>query len=255
MAISFNSLGGYGRLGNQMFQYASLRGIAYEHGYEFSIPAEGHRLFEVFTMENCEIRETNKITMQNLTHIGFEFDKALFENCPNYTDLYGYFQSERYFEGISESIRQDFTFNNPDTTLIKALRDEADGKPVVSVHVRRGDYITLQDYHPLLTKEYYESSMSVFKDVLFAVFSDDPEWCEYQEMFHDCMVIDASDKTTMYTMSQCDHNIIANSSFSWWGAWLNNNYHKVVIAPKKWFGPAYSDYDLSDLYPSRWIVL
>jgi hypothetical protein len=255
MTISFNSLGGYGRLGNQMFQYAALRGIAHDNGYEFSVPESGHRLFEIFTMENCKLREENKIVMQNLTHIGFEFDKALVENCPDYTDLYGYFQSERYFESISDSIRQDFTFKNPDTSLMTELRRAAEGKPVVSIHVRRGDYITLPDHHPLLTKEYYESSMSVFKDVLFVIFSDDPEWCEYQEMFDGCMVVDASDATVMYTMSQCDHNIIANSSFSWWGAWLNNNYHKVVIAPKGWFGPAYSEYDLSDLYPSRWIVL
>lgn len=238
-----------------MFQYASLRGIAYEHGYDFSIPESGHRLFDIFKMKNCKLREENKITMQNLTHVGFEFDQALFDNCPNYTDLYGYFQSERYFEKISESVREDFTFKKPDTSLIKAIREDADGRPVVSVHVRRGDYLGLQEYHPVLDKKYYEASMSVFNDVCFVVFSDDPAWCEEQEMFYGCLIVDAPDTTTMYTMSQCDHNIIANSSFSWWGAWLNNNYHKVVIAPKRWFGPGYSDYDLSDLYPARWIVL
>ena len=255
MAISFNSLGGYGRLGNQMFQYASLRGIAHKHGYEFSIPAEVHRLFKIFTMENCKLREENKNTMQSLTHIGFEFDQALFDNCPDCTDLYGYFQSEKYFEKISDSIRQDFTFKNPDTTLIKELRDEADGRPIVSVHVRRGDYVSLQGHHPLLDRQYYESSMSVFKDVLFVIFSDDPEWCENQEMFHGFRVSDASDITTMYTMSQCNHNIIANSSFSWWGAWLNNNYHKVVIAPKQWFGKELSNHNIDDLIPKDWTVL
>lgn len=255
MPISFNSLGGYGRLGNQMFQYAATRGIAQEHGYEFWMPESGHRLFDIFEMKNCPNRKENKIVLQNLTHSGFEFDKELFETCPNNTDLYGYFQSEKYFENISDSIREDFTFKDRDNSIINSLRSHAEGKSIVSVHVRRGDYIGLQDYHPLLADEYYKKAMSVFKDAVFAVFSDDPEWCEYQEIFNGCAIINAQDTLSMYTMTQCDHNIIANSSFSWWGAWLNNSFHKVVVAPKNWFGPAYADYNLSDLYPARWIIV
>ena len=255
MAISFNSLGGYGKLGNQMFQYASLRGIADNVGYDFSIPLTGHRLFEIFEMKNCTLRETNSIVMQSVTHSGFEFDQDLFNNCLNYTDLYGYFQTERYFKKIEESIREDFTFMSPNESYIKQLREDADGRPLVSIHVRRGDYLGLESYHPVVSTKYYAEAMNIFDNVLFVVFSDDPGWCMGQEIFSKATVLEASDVDTMYTMTQCDHNIIANSSFGWWGAWLNNNYQKIITAPKRWFGPAYSEYNLSDLYPARWITL
>ena len=255
MAISFNSLGGYGRLGNQMFQYASLRGIANEHGYDFMVPETGHRLFDLFEMTNCINRQENKIVMHNLTHKGFEFDRDLLETCPNYTDLYGYFQSEKYFDAIQDSIREDFTFKEHDLEALNRLRSMSDGRKIASVHVRRGDYMSLQEYHPLVGINYYKEAMEILKDSMFVVFSDDPEWCQSQDIFSECLIANAPDHTSMYLMTKFDHNIIANSSFSWWGAWLNNNYQKVVIAPKKWFGPAYSSYDLSDLYPSRWILL
>lgn len=255
MAISFNSLGGYGRLGNQMFQYAALRGIAKEAGKEFCIPENGHRLFEVFEMKNATLRKENKIVMQNLTHKGFNFDKELFDTCPDYTDLYGYFQTEKYFDNIHESIREDFQFKAPDSSFINMLRTIAKGRPIVTIHVRRGDYIGLPDHHPLVGIEYYTAAKNIFDQAVFVLFSDDIEWCKEQEIFKDCILADVPDTTAMYTMSLSDHNIIANSSFSWWGAWLNNSHHKVVIAPKRWFGSAYIDYDLSDLYPPRWIIL
>ena len=255
MAISFNSLGGYGRLGNQMFQYASLRGIAHHQGYEFCIPAVGHRLFDLFEMKNCQVRDSNKIVMQSLTHEGFDFDKNLFQNCPDYTDLYGYFQSEKYFENIIDSVREDFTFKQKDDSKMDMLRSLAEGREVVGIHVRRGDYLGLEDYHPTLSTEYYHSAKNVFNKVVFAVFSDDLEWCKEQKVFEDCVLMDTADDTALHLMSQCDHNIIANSSFSWWAAWLNKNNHKIVIAPNKWFGPAYKSYVMSDLLPARWISL
>lgn len=255
MAISFNSLGGYGKLGNQMFQYAALRGIANNCGYEFSIPESGHRLFDTFEMKNCVLKETNNIVMQSVTHSGFEFDRELFEDCANYTDLYGYFQTEKYFSNIEESIREDFTFKEKNNSYINELREIAKEKSIVSIHVRRGDYVGLESHHPLVPGSYYQKAMDLFNNSIFAVFSDDPDWCRGQEFFKDCYVFDTPDVDAMYTMTQCDHNIIANSSFSWWGAWLNNNYQKIVIAPKRWFGPGYEGYETSDLYPARWITL
>lgn len=255
MSISFNSLGGYGHLGNQMFQYASLRGIANNLGHEFSVPPTGHRLFEVFNMTACTLREVNNIVMQSETHAGFEFDQELFQSCKNYTDLYGYFQTEKYFKAIEESIREDFMFIDPDEACIKELREIAGGKDVVSIHVRRGDYLGLSSFHPVMTEEYYRSAMSKFDSAIFTVFSDDTDWCRGQEFFNDAIIYDAPDSTAMFTMSQCDHNIIANSSFSWWGAWLNRNPEKIIIAPKRWFGPSYIDYNVSDLYPDGWIKI
>jgi hypothetical protein len=255
MAISFNKLGSYGHLGNQMFQYASLKGIAKNCGYDFSIPPSGHRLFDTFEMSECGLKEVNNIVMHELTHAGFEFDRELFDTCPNYTDLYGYFQTERYFTRIEESIRNDFIFKSPNNEYINNLRDSASGNKIVSIHIRRGDYLGLPNYHPTVSLEYYKEAMGMFDDVVFVVFSDDIAWCRAQDVFKDAHILDMSDVDALYTMTMCDHNIIANSSFSWWGAWLNNNYQKIVIAPKVWFGPAYSGYNMSDLIPSRWITL
>lgn len=255
MAISFNNLGNYGSLGNQMFQYASVRGIAKENGYDFCIPEKGHRLFNVFEMSGCVNRHENKNLIHEATPKSFNFDLELFEGCKDNTDLFGYFQSEKYFYNISDSIKEDFTFKNINDEIIDGLKNQAAGKDIVSIHVRRGDYVFLQEYHPLVSENFYSSAKKLFNDVLFAVFSDDILWCQNQKVFQDCVFIDAGDKESLYTMTKCDHNIIANSSFSWWAAWLNNNYQKVVIAPKQWFGPAYSDYDTSDLFPARWIVI
>lgn len=249
MVISFNSLGNYGRLGNQMFQYAALKGIAINRGYEFCIPAEGHRLFEVFEMSGNDLKEENPLVMYSLTHQGFEFDKNLFDTCPNHTDLYGYFQTEKYFSSISESIKKDFTFINIDSYILNDMNN------IVSIHVRRGDYVGQQTYHPLTTMEYYKRAMQLFDGYKFVLFSDDVEWCQSQEIFKNCKILDVPDHEAMYLMTQCDHNIIANSSFSWWGAWLNKNKNNIVIAPEKWFGPSYSGYNMSDLYPQGWKVL
>lgn len=251
MAISFNSLGGYGRLGNQMFQYASLRGIAKNRGYDFSIPSDGHRLFDIFEMKHCINKEKNNIVMQSLTHSGFEFDQELFNTCPNYTDLYGYFQSEKYFYNISDSIKEDFSFLNTDDETLSNFNN----KEIVSIHVRRGDYLGLQTYHPIVSMDYYKKAMSFFKGCSFLLFSDDIEWCKSEETFQECTIIEGSDSNSMYLMSKCNHNIIANSSFSWWSAWLNNNPNKKIIAPKNWFGPSYSSYNMSDLYPESWEVI
>lgn len=239
-----------------MFQYAALRGIAKNNGYDFSIPLDGHRLFDVFEMNNCSKREENKIVMQERTHSDFNFDKDLFENCANYTDLHGYFQTEKYFLSIENSIREDFKFKSPREDLSTRIKNEINKESIVSIHVRRGDYVSLQNHHPLLDLGYYEMAKDIFNNAGFVIFSDDIEWCKKQHIFKDDMIMDrTSDEIDLYLMTAFDHNIIANSSFSWWGAWLNSNYHKIIISPKKWFGPAYHHYDMSDLYPARWIQI
>lgn len=249
MTISYNSLGRRGRLGNQMFQYAALRGIANNLNYEFSIPKVGHRLFDIFKMDGCKTREENKIVMQSLTHHGFEFDSNLFNNCPDHTDIFGYFQSEKYFSSIKQLILEDFTFINRDSEFLDLAKNS------VSIHVRRGDYLLLQSYHPVATMAYYKRAMDILGEGPFILFSDDVEWCRSEDVFKDCTIIDVSDSEAMFLMSQSKHNIISNSSFSWWGAWLNTNKHKIVVSPKGWFGPSYSEYNLSDLYPKGWKIV
>ena len=125
---------------------------------------------------------------------------------------------------------------------------------IVSIHVRRGDYIKLQNYHLLLPKKYYDKAISLFKDCFFIIFSDDIEWCKLNinsinVYFSECN----QDYIDLFLMSKCHHNIISNSSFSWWGAYLNKNINKKVVCPSKWFaklGPKKHDLILDD-----WLII
>ena len=170
--------------------------------------------------------------------------------------LNGYWQSEKYFSQIADVIYKDFKFPEP------SLRNRELGKEMsenlsVSIHVRRGDYNGL---YPLLTEEYYEPAMTYFRekygDVRFYAFSNDIAWCREHLQAERLTYVDWNTGTDspydMWLMTQCKHNIIANSTFSWWGAWLNRNEGREVIAPKKW------DFYLEehpDLYCPDWIVL
>lgn len=256
--IGFNHLGRHGRLGNQMFQYAGLRGIAAEHGYDFCIPPSDfqdqwtdHQLFECF-----------KLT--GLTNIGvcpgpyvqeehFHFDKNLFDKMPDGHNVYGYLQSEKWFKHIESEIREDFEFKNNIKEPCQEMIGSVD-RPV-ALHVRRGDYITNCDNHPPCTKDYYDRALSHFdSDRTVVVFSDDPAWCNEQFVEDRFLISEGGDNVAdLCMMSLCHDFIIANSSFSWWGSWLSTNSDKTIIAPNRWFGDGYTkDHDTSDLYCPNW---
>jgi len=130
-------------------------------------------------------------------------------------------------------------------------------KDTVSIHVRRGDYTNLQHIHPLQSIEYYENAYNIIDDksINVLVFSDDIEWCKNNIKFENITYIEGETNIVdMYIMSLCTHNIIANSSFSWWGAWLNNNKNKKVIAPINWFG-SQSNLYTGDIIPKKWIII
>lgn len=177
----------------------------------------------------------------------------------------GYWQSAKYFESCADQLRQDFTFRIPDNDQLNAFREAISeaGENAVSLHVRRGDYLAKKNasLFALLAERYYVDAINLLKKnrktPKFFVFSDDIDWC--RENF-------ASDEFTfvtgfsggnsyldMYLMSLCNSNIIANSTFSWWGAWLNGNEEKIVVAPTAWF--ADKKINTRDLYPSDWKVL
>mgnify|MGYP001462963489 CR=1 FL=1 len=152
------------------------------------------------------------------------------------------------------------------------IRKENTGKEIVSIHVRRGDYVPskvrysdgITTYsperhlkHPLMPVEYFQAAASEFKNVIFLVFSDnlkDIDWCKNSLMIKNTIFVHNDDLIDFKMMQYCDHNIISNSSFSWWSAWLNSNPGKSVISPKEdnWFGEYYAHYDMSDLIPKEW---
>ncbi len=264
MIIAFNHLGKLGQFGNQMFQYATIKGIASKLNVPFMIPDHkeifddgiGNRypilIHDAFNLDGQRgILQTENYVQES----NFYFEEKFF-NILNSTDvsLYGFFQTEKYFKHIEDDIRKDFTFHDDISTACKELRETVD-KPI-ALHIRRGDFIINSGNHPPLGLDYYEKALKEFDDGRnVIVFSDDTKWCEEQNLFDSDRFIVAEDNDQFHDlclMSMCDDFIIANSTFSWWGAWLGNR--GKVIAPKKWFGKNLN-HDTKDLYCKGWKIL
>ena len=281
--IGFDHIGTIGRFGNQMFQYAALKGIASNRGLEFTIPPEypqvqidNYGLLEAFDLSHNNIGFTQHQTVVQERY--FHFDEKIFNECPDNSNIYGFFQSEKYFKHIENEIRKDFTFKSDWLDPCKDFRSQM-GEEVIFLHVRRGDpgladkrgfkwaYVNLQSTHPVQPLEYYEKALAEFDDKLpVVVFSDSINWVKEQPFFQGdrFMFSEPEDKHTdgalvpyldMCLMSLCDHAIIANSSMSWWGAWLIQNPNKKVVAPNMWFGSDYADKNTKDLYCKNWKVI
>ncbi len=282
--LTFNKLGKSGRLGNQMFQYAALRGIAANRGFDWGVPPEGTSGVDEYGCENnyCMF-ETFKMAAatEEHQHISndypwavwkeFHFNEELFNECPDNVNLDGYFQTEKYFKNVDKELREDFKFQDSIYQPCKEMIDSLGEGRKIFLHIRRGDpklpwaYVNLEAAHPVCTWEYYEKALAQFPDdVPVVVFSDVIEWCKEQEFFKPDRFIfsETTDEladgqrvpwTDLCLMSLCTDAIIANSSFSWWGAWLIDNPDKTVVAPKKWFGSQYDHYNMDDLIPEGWI--
>jgi len=179
--------------------------------------------------------------------------------------LNGFWQTEKYFKPIEEIIRKDFAFKPITDSLNKATAEKIRSVNAVSVHVRRGDYVSnknTNEYHGTCGIDYYSQAADIIKqkagDPHFFIFSDDIDWVKQNLNFGSAVTYVENNKGAnnyidMQLMSLCKHNIIANSSFSWWGAWLNSSEQKVVVAPGKWFNQA--ALDTSDVIPQGWIKI
>tara|TARA_B100000963_G_scaffold164241_1_gene142680 strand:- start:2398 stop:3192 length:795 start_codon:yes stop_codon:yes gene_type:complete len=263
--IGFNHLGRLGRIGNQMFQYAALRGIAANNNTNFCLPKwdtevnDGlgnmlkTELFDCFKMKSVNNSNIQLIDFTVVPESGFNFDEILF-NCGDEVSLWGFFQSEKYFKNVEETIRGDFEFRDE---ILKPCDDMMqgflEGGKVVGLHIRRTDYLTNSNHH-FVGLDYYKEALSKFSDnAQVIVFSDDSQWCLDQDLFSDDrFMVSENDSgyVDMCLMSMCTDFIIGNSSFSWWASWLGNR--GKVIAPKNWFP---DDKDTSDLYCPHWEVL
>ena len=262
--LGYNRLGINGRLGNQMFQYAALRGIAAKHNYDWVIPPLDHTtipmaeyvLFDGFKMSSVKESNFGFIPQDRPTYDepSHDFDVNLFNNCPDNINLDGFRQSEKYFKHIENEIRKDFEWRDDVKKMCQDMVDSIGGK-AISLHIRRTDHLIKPTYHPVLPLSYYEDALSKFpSDLPVIVFSNEPEWCHKQDIFKDdrFLVSESGDNITdMCLMSMCQYQIMANSTYSWWGAWLSNS--KDVIAPKLWFGP--DGQDPRDVYVDRWLYL
>lgn len=250
-----------GGLGNQMFQYAfylSLRNQYPNLKYECYIrrgPMEkSHYGYELEKMFGIKVDETgwlNTILSDKFyrkVHIPYHivqdklqgFDEEVYKRINNKSFVRGSWQSEKYFSGIKEKIRKAFTFQPmndlKNTELLKNIR----GCESVSIHVRRGDYLNHPTiYVDLSEGNYYHTAINYIKEHInnptWYVFSDDIDWCKNHLDIKGAIYVDHNIGNLscydMYLMSMCEHNIIANSTFSWWGAWLNRNPNKIIISP------------------------
>ncbi len=193
---------------------------------------------------------------------GMMFQKEFF-NFPKNTYLDGFWQSEKYFKNIESILEKRFTPKETPNSENKDWLKKITERESVSLHIRRGDYImskSSQEHHGNLILSYYINALNIIKskysNIEVFVFSDDLDWCkENLNLKFNTHFVDANQKSNfhfdLFLMSHCKHNIIANSSFSWWGAWLNKNPEKIVIAPKDWFND--KSINTQDLIPVKWI--
>lgn len=189
------------------------------------------------------------------------YDKKVL-NCPDYIYYEGYFQNEKYFKHLRKELLEKFSVKVPINDKNQAVLDKIQNTNSVSIHVRRGDYVSL-DYvnkiHGTCSLDYYERAIDYIakhvENPHFFMFSDDIDWViKNLKIDYPFTVVDFNQGKgwfDMHLMKNCKHNIVANSSFSWWGAWLNNNPYRIVIAPEKWTAQKQK----CDIIPSDWIKL
>ena len=274
--IYFRSIGYLGRLGNQLFQFSSTIGISRKRGYKASFPIENCSRFinngpidlktgkmmdvkcdllDCFDIPTSYFRPIEELRPSAIyQERDFKFNSEVL-TLPPHTDLYGYFQDERYFKEDRDFLLSILKFKDEyESTAQEFISNIDTNYQKVSLHIRRGDYTLYPNHHPVCSKEYYQSAMKKFSPdgVKFLVFSDDIEWCREEFKGDQFIFVDSgSPYSDLRIMTLCDHHIIANSSYSWWGAWLNTKDEKRVIAPSSWFGPAI-DKDASEIYCEGW---
>ena len=253
--LTCNLIGG---LGNKMFQIATTYSLSLENSddcvFEITQESNAHQpvtsyLENIFRQVKFGPTSCNKTYQEPFFH---------YSEIPYTTNLRlsGYFQSEKYFIKHRKEITNLFSIDEKNLDYINKKYGKILNNKTCSLHIRRGDYLSLPNHHPVCNIEYYKKSISYFDDeTIFLIFSNDIEWCKKNFIGNQFIFIEGEkDYIDLWLMSLCKNNIIANSSFSWWGAWLNTNSDKKVITPKNWFGPAIN-HSTQDLIPEKWFMI
>ena len=282
-----------GGLGNQMFQYAFGYAISKKNNEILKLDISNYDTYNLRNYElwlfniNAELaskEEVKKFKYKNENILNkiirklkkndillsdkyySEHDYNLSDNS-SYRNVYfdGYWQSEKYFKEYKKDLLKQFSLRKKIHQKSQEFEQMIKTIESVSLHVRHGDYITnlhTNSVHGTVSLEYYKNAIIKIeenvKNTHYFIFSDDLHWAKKNLGFiNNITFIEFTEDTPVqeeiYLMSQCKHNIIANSSFSWWGAWLNQNNNKIIIAPMKWFNDISRDTD--DLIPKEWIRL
>ena len=251
-----------GRLGNNMFQLAAALSLANKNNTQahYCQDSSDIKVFELpdikFLQSSCSKRFSER---------KFNYNEE-FDNQSDNTHLHGYFQSERYFKHCRELIIKNFSFkeyikqniNTNSYSDIENLTNE-----YTAIHIRRTDYLSIQHAHPVCSKDYYINCLNeISPKGKILVFSDDLNWCKENFTEDKYIHVNLDHHFCLYMMTKVKNIIISNSTFSWWGAWLNTRVDKTVYAPKQWFGDTlpYRGADgtlencLKDIFPQGWVL-
>lgn len=279
-----------GGIGNQMFQYAAGKSLAQVHSTELALDLTSfkktNRTFDLnlLSIENVlKFKNKNKLNkllwkdwkkylpsylsiknkkIEIYSEPHFYYDKDFYSN-PADCYLEGYWQSEKYFKTIANEIRSEYNLNDSSQYENSNIVTKILKHPSVGIHIRRGDYVSdtvTNKLHGVLDNSFYTKAAGILNSKIispkFYVFTDDKKWVRRHFKFdYTFELVDEKWEPIydMFLMSKCCHQIIANSSFSWWAAWLNKNKNKIVVAPKKWFKNKYRNEQTIDLIPIDWL--
>lgn len=250
-----------GGLGNQMFQIAN----AYSQSLTNNLICH----FKTQSETNLQRNNVNRYTPNIFKKVNFNnnitptiryyekkfsYDEV---NC-DYTksvEFYGYFQSEKYFIDHKNKIINLFLCGEPEKSLLKKKYPQINNDNTLSLHIRRGDYLSYPKVHPPITIDYINKSVELINGYSFIfIFTDDKQWVKENIKLENTILVDDEDYNEMWLMSLCKNNIMSNSSFSWWGAFLNKNPDKKIIAPSIWFGLE-GPQDFKDIYQENTIII
>lgn len=287
-----------GGLGNQLFQYAAGRALALRHGCELlldtsTLQRRNHRVTQRH-LELHYLRHVGRLATERESrllpwlHRAGSLSRwispwrvyvekrtafnAAFKTLPDQSCLVGYWQSYRYFSDIAKQLMIEFEPVNALSSTSLAVAERINSTTSIALHVRRGDYVSLASaasFHGALPMVYYNKAVARVRERVnlprFFVFSDDPEWCRANLQLDDKVTFvvhnsGADAWQDLVLMSNCRHHVIANSSFSWWGAWLADQRwadpQRLVVAPALWFsGRENPSQNLSDRFPPHWETL
>ncbi|PKO99479.1 MAG: alpha-1,2-fucosyltransferase [Bacteroidetes bacterium HGW-Bacteroidetes-8] len=250
------------RIGNNLFQIATGASLAHRNNCEYIVC-----ISEIDVPDGISLKEyVNQFRSNILRNVKFmdgipEESTEYIQPCFEYREieyfdkirLSGYFQSEKFFD--KDFVRELFSPDKETLSHINSTYGHLFKEEIISINVRRGDYLTRPLRQPICEMPYFKRAINYFgKDKRYLLISDDIEWCKRKfkgENFY--FIDDEPPIIDLYLQAMCTHNIISNSTFSWWGAWLNPNPSKIVIAPIKWFGVQMNNFNTRDLIPEEWV--
>jgi len=249
-----------GGLGNQMFQIAN----ALSHGWKNNVPTffkcEAYTPMQAFKPEKYVNNIFSKINFLNFTsqvkRVSSPWEYVEFNlDWSTPIEFYGFFQSSKNFIDYKEQIIELFSPSDEVVSKLLSKYKELNQEDTLSIHIRRGDCFQNPDIHPMPTVQYIEKCLSIIeKYTHIFIFTDDKIWVKENLKFENCTYIDEEDYNEIWIMSLCKNNIISNSTFSWWGSFLNRNKNKKILAPSIWFGPR-GPQNYKDIYEDNWTIV